>query len=177
MINFLKEFSVDNNINKNLLNDNIGLYRGISFNSGLYRILTQQEEKEAFEILSQIKNFQIKKTINIFGRDWLGRYFASQSENETLLFDIVDGQIYKTSGTINFLHNTIMTENNKEILEYELFLNYRKSNNFDFANKFKKCVGLTHPLFFGGYMDKENLEIIDNKFYWEFTLELINYEM
>lgn len=61
MINFLKEFSVDNNINKNLLNDNIGLYRGISFNSGLYRILTQQEEKEAFEILSQIKNFQIKK--------------------------------------------------------------------------------------------------------------------
>lgn len=70
-----------------------------------------------------------------------------------------------------------MTENNKGILEYELFLNYRKANNFDFANKFKKCAGLIHPLFFGGYMDKENLEIIDNKFYWEFTLELINYEM
>lgn len=180
MKEFIKTFALDET-NNGLFDENMTfkefehLCKGKSFNNGLYRILDDEERTEAKTILKEISNHQIEDNINIFGRDWLGRYFAQQSPNETLLFDIIDGQVYKAAGDIDFLHDIVLVEDEQALLERELFDEWSKEKG-NIVNRTHVAV-IIHPLFFGGTLEAENLEIGDNKFNWEFTLELLNYQM
>lgn len=181
MKNFLITFTADDNdleLHKDL---NISFqkfdqyYKGKSFNKSLYKVLNDEERNEAKLILGEISNHEIKNNINIFGRDWLGRYFAQQSPDRTLLFDVINGQVLNASGDIDFLYNVILVEDDQSLLEKEIFDEWIKESG-NFIDR-THVATIIQPLFFGGTLEIDNLEVSDNKFNWEFTLGLLDNKM
>jgi len=73
------------------------------------------------------------------------------------------------------LHDIILTEDNQVLLEKDVFDEWIKEPG-NFISR-THVATILQPLFFGGDLNVDNLEVSDNKFNWEFTLELLGNQM
>ena len=146
---------------------------GKVFDNGLYKVL---DKKSSIDALVRLQKLGISSAINlnpvIFGLDWLGRYYAYDVNDSsyTTLFDIVEAATWKAEGTVDFFHNTILTENNRDLLDYTLFLEWHKKSPTPIF--FDKCVSLKLPFFFGGEYEVNNMELSDIDVVWSFNVGL-----
>lgn len=148
-------------------------FQGQVFDNGLYRILDKDASLAALNRLQGLHVVSIKNANPvIFGLDWLGRYYAYDRTDTsyTTLFDVVEAETYTIEGDINFLHNTVLSENNKDFLEFDLFNEWHSQSRKSVGNN--QCVSFKLPFFFGGQYEVSNLELSDIDVVWNLNIGL-----
>lgn len=167
----------DSSVNTNqwLLNyfKEVGWY---SFNEGLYRIHTSQTSILWKGIIEEVFP-EYKNIIEPIWFDWLGRQYTLDKrrlDNEwnqmILLFQIYTWDVFEVPYSVNNFYNIELIEHWNILLEPNIL----KKSLWNKKLKFTECVWYKKPLFLWGKHEFWNMEIIDMKFYWEFTWELWN---
>lgn len=169
--NFLKFINVEKNVANR--EDFIDLMNGKSFLNGMYRLFSINDVEKWNEITE--KAFpKYKNYIVVFGYDWLGRIFAINKLNGTvLMFEPGTGEVLSIPVSFEDFHDSEIVEYHEDCLASEFFEEwYMDSNNYELQTS--ECVGYKVPLFLNGDDDIDNLEVSDMEVYWEIMMPLIN---
>lgn len=96
-------------------------YAGKSFLNGLYRLFRLSDISKWNEIVK--KSFpQCVERINVFGFDWLGRIFAMDLDNNTvLLFEPGTGEVLDIPANFIDFHNVEIAKYHQESLASNFF--------------------------------------------------------
>lgn len=148
-------------------------YAGKSFLNGLYRLFRLSDISKWNEIVK--KSFpQCVERINVFGFDWLGRIFAMDLDNNTvLLFEPGTGEVLDIPANFIDFHNVEIAKYHQESLASNFFYEWYEVND-NYILTYDKCAGYKIPLFLNGKDEVENLEISDMEVYWEIMMPLMN---
>jgi hypothetical protein len=159
-------------------NELFGRYNGYSFNSGMYRLIESDKlDNWATLIYSVFPNFEGR--ITPFGYDWLGRFFCidkhrkNNNQQLVLLFSPFSNEALEIPATFSEFHNIVLVDQPEPALECSLFKQFlRKKNISQIANN--QCAELSVPMYLGGGFDISNMDLVELKFYWEVTSQIIS---
>ena len=148
-------------------------FNGETFANGLYRIFDSKDLAKWTEIVR--KAFpKFSQEIKLFGFDWLGRIFAVDLDDDTvLLFEPGTGEVIHIPVNLVDFHNEEMPQYPQDCLAINFFNDWYKANN-NYVLKHNQCAGYEVPLFLNGKDTMENLEISDMEIYWEIMMPLMN---
>ena len=118
-----------------------------------------------------------KGKITPFGYDWLGRFFCLDSERSQnkqpliLLFIPYSDQVLEIPASFIGFHNIVLTTQAEPATEANLFRQFLAFNKItDIA--INQCADLKVPLYLGGKLTVENLNIMDLSLYWELMAQI-----
>ena len=176
---FLRVFdeNANNNITTfNTTEDFLSYYSGHAFCNGLYRLISSSEKNSWVKRINKLYP-ESAGGISPFGVDWLGRCFAICTDknythfNQVVLFDICAVDAYVIPLNISDFHNIELCEHSEEALEKSLFEEWKKKTGKIITNT--ECCGLRIPLFLGGELAFENMEVSDIDVYWEIITQVV----
>ena len=112
--------------------------------------------------------------IKVFGYDWMGRHFAVDTRNGTvLLMEPGTGEVLSLPTDFVDFHNTEIVEFSDDCLAAGFFSEwYEASGHYELLHS--QCAGYKVPLFLNGQDTLDNLEVSDMEVYWEIMAPLIN---
>lgn len=144
---------------------------GYSFRKWQFRTFTLQKAREWNGLVWEIFGLY-KWRIMCFWYDWMGRIFAIDilEKNRLVMLEVSvwEAQI----ADISLMDFLIDTKSNPDgyFFDKTFFWVMEGIHMLDY----KSCFGYKKPLFLWGKDEPENMEIVDMKFYWEFTWQLWN---
>ena len=146
---------------------------GKSFLNGLYRIHNTADIPKWNDIAGRAFP-EFAGIIKVFGYDWLGRHFAVDSRDNTiLLLEPGTGEVLGIPADFVDFHNTEIAEFTDDCLAAGCFSEwYEASGHYELLHS--QCAGYKVPLFLNGQDTLDNLEVSDMEVYWEIMAPLIN---
>jgi hypothetical protein len=139
---------------------------------GAYRRLEGDEvEAIADEVAAAFPDFAGR--IAIFGADWLGRVFATDSARggEVLLLEPGTGEALEIPVDLAEFEASELVDNPDAALAWGFYQAWRDAGGA--APGPGQCIGYRKPLFLGGADTPDNLELADLSVYWFVTAQVI----
>jgi hypothetical protein len=142
---------------------------GKSFDRGIYRVLRADEVRDA-TLAAQLVFPEFAKRIVVFGYDWLGRQFASDTDRvedgipQVLMLEVGAGQAMQIPANPVTFHERILLQDADAALSEPFYHKWQGTSPTPLRHD--QCVGYIVPLFLGGVDDVENLEVTDLSVYW-----------
>lgn len=151
----------------------MSIFDGKTFLDGMYRTFKSSEIDKWNAIVGD--SFPLYKgKFTVFGYDWLGRVFAINNINGTvLLFEPGTGEVLDIPATFEDFHNIELVEYHEDSLASRFFESWQKENVGCVLER-TDCVGYKVPLFLNGNDTLDNLEVSNMEVYWEIMMPLIN---
>jgi hypothetical protein len=154
-------------------------FGGLSFNSGMYRILEIDEVEKWSSILLGAYN-DFTGEIIPFGYDWLGRFFCvwkdeqSCGKPEIVLFCPFSNEVLEIPFNVIAFHEKLLIENEYAEVLLELKLNelYTHQHQTDKLSR-GQCMGLQVPMFLNGKLAIENLKLMNLGVYWDISAQML----
>lgn len=149
--------------------DWIDIAGGRAFEGGLYRVHTKADASRADDLVRAAFP-EYEGRFACFGRDWLGRQFAtdssrgSESDPEVLLFEPGTGQALQIPVGFSWFHDGELVDSSEAALAPTFFEQWLAVGGA--APSQSECIGYKTPLFLGGRDETENLELSDLDVYW-----------
>jgi len=165
-----------NNLNDPFLEDFFLRYGGVSFNKGLYRVMTAETIDMADDFISDAFP-DFSKRDRAFAYDWLGRIFAldlmrlEEGLPSILLFDPGAGEVLEIPCNLVTFHEKELVEHGEEALAIGFHKQWLAKGGL--VPNQNQCIGYKKPLFLGGKDTVENLHLSDLDVYWTLTGQLI----
>lgn len=153
-------------------------YNGCSFNSGMYRLI-QNENLEDWGALIYSVFPAFEGRITPFGYDWLGRFFCLDNDRKNndqqlvLLFSPFSNEVLEIPATFYEFHNIVLVDQSEPALECNLFRQFIKQKNIS-RIALDQCAELSVPMYLGGSFTISNMDLVELKFYWEVTSQIIS---
>ena len=116
---------------------------------------------------------EFAERIAIFGCDWLGRVFATDSARGGAVLLLEPGTAEALEIPVDFteFEASELVDNPDAALAYGFYQSWRAAGGA--APGPGQCVGYRKPLFLGGADELANLELSDLSVYWSVTAQLI----
>lgn len=152
-------------------------YGGISFNNGLYRVMSPVTQTQAHHFVALAFSMYSQR-IACFGYDWLGRIFALDSARQedgapgVVMFEPGFGEVLEVPCNLQSFHKRELIEYRNEALSEDGHGKWLESGGE--APKQNQCIGYKKPLFLGGKDTFDNLELSDLDVYWTIFGQLID---
>ena len=150
---------------------------GKTFNDGLYRVFRADQVVWSTKMMEAIVP-ALKNKIKVFGYDWLGRCFATDSDrvkdghNQILLIEPGAGEAMEIPSDITGFHNEILIEYTNSALADKFYHEWRKFESNQGGIEPDQCVGYRIPLFMRGSDTVDNLELSDLEVYLDICGQL-----
>ena len=111
--------------------------------------------------------------IKIFGADWLGRVFATDSarNGEVLLLEPGTAEALEIPVDLTEFEASELVDNPDAALAWGFYQSWRDAGGA--APGPSQCIGYRKPLFLGGADTLDNLELSDLEVYWSVTAQII----
>ncbi len=165
-----------NDPNDPLLEDFFLRYGGVSFNKGLYRVMTTETMGLAHLFVSDaFPSFSERD--RVFAYDWLGRIFALDLMRLegglplVLLFDPSAGEVLEISSNLATFHDSELVDHGEEALAVTFHKQWLAKGGL--VPNQNQCIEYKSPLFLGGKDTIENLDLSDLDVYWTLSGQLI----
>jgi hypothetical protein len=149
---------------------------GLSFNSGLYRLVAPGISSLANEFIAHAFPEFSDRTAS-FGYDWLGRIFALDSQRlesgspGVLMFEPGTGEAFEIPCELVGFHENELVDDPEPALAASTHAQWLALGGV--VPKLNECVGYKVPLFLGGKDVLENMELSDLDVYWTLMQQLI----
>ena len=151
-------------------------YGGMSFNHGLYRILSIDHVSYWNGIvLSTFPSFSGRVTC--FAVDWLGRVFATDTARfegqhpGIVMFEPGTAEVLEIPCNVENFHDNELIQFGEEALAASFYQQWIDSGGV--APSVRQCIGYKNPLYLGGVDTVDNLEVSDLDVYWTISSQLI----
>lgn len=169
---FLKHIGYTGDEKPKSESDFLKLMNGKSFFDGMYRFFSEDDLGKWTTIVE--KTFpKYSGKIHIFAYDWLGRAFAVNHINNTvLLMEPGTGDVLSAPVDLEEFHDTEIVDYSDDCLAAASFRKWMEQNGLESLPK-NKCGGYKVPLFLGGADKLENIEVSDIEVYWEIMMALL----
>jgi hypothetical protein len=154
-----------------------GKYAGCSFENGLYRLHDAVTGPRATGWLATAFA-SWASNVRPFGYDWLGREFCvdyervEDGEPQVLLVDMEEDDAYFVPRSFRDFHETLMQEA-EATLELGRWNEWAAANPDKLPLRPSDCAAYKVPVFLGGQIGTELLEVTDIDVYWTLTSELL----
>lgn len=142
---------------------------GMTFGDGLYRLLEIKDIPYWNKVIAMA--FPSLSKVNCFGYDWLGRLFASNHDDEVLMFEPGTGEILHLGCNFYSFHEQEIPRYHEACLASNFFNEWREYHGELIGHD--QCVGYIIPLFLGGEDVINNLELTSMDVYWHISSLLI----
>jgi len=165
-----------NDLDDPLLEDFFLRYGGISFNKGLYRIMTAETMGLAHVFVSDAFP-SFSKRARVFAYDWLGRIFALDLMRLegglplVLLLDPGAREVLEIPSNLVTFHENELVDHGEEALAVVFHKQWLAMGGL--APNQNQCIGYKRPLFLGGKDTVDNLDLSDIDVYWTLSGQLI----
>lgn len=151
-------------------------FGGLSFNDGLYRIMSLSIQELANEFISTAFPTQANSA-KAFGYDWLGRIFALDASRAidgspaVMMFEPGTGKSLKIPRALVAFHNYELIDHADAALASRFHQEWLASGGK--APSLDQCAGYKKPLFLGGKDSIQNLDLVDIDVYWTISGQLL----
>jgi hypothetical protein len=148
---------------------------GQTFDDGLYRVLRADEVRDATNA-AMLAFPELVQRILVFGYDWLGRQFASDSSRQAdgspqvLMLEFGAGEAMQIPADPVAFHDAELVDYADDALSKPFFCEWQATTAAKINHD--HCVGYRIPLFLGGADNVQNLEIYDLSVYWHICGQL-----
>lgn len=166
-------------------------FEGSVFNNGVYSIHRTEDMPKWKELVQEAFPEDMAGNILCFAQDWQSRQFVLEldslktDEPEIYLIDTADLTGLMIPMDFVDFHNISLTDFDEDLLSLDIFNKWLKyldkksglmnrllKKQKQINLKYGQSVGLETPLFLNGQDEFDNFEIVDTKFYWEFTQKI-----
>lgn len=146
-------------------------YGGMSFGKGMYRLLLCNDIPIWNRVIEAAFP-QFEGNIKCFGFDWLGRIFALDIKNNSvLMFEPGTGDILSLNCDFTTFHEEEIPHYHEACFASQFFAEWNKHYHKELD--YKQCVGYKVPLFLNGDDTIDNLEVSDMDVYWHVCTSLL----
>jgi type VI secretion system (T6SS) immunity protein Tdi1 len=151
-------------------------FAGVSFNNGLYRVMTAGTQELAHQFVScAFPGFAA--AVACFGFDWLGRIFAMDLRKQkgtapiVFMFEPGTSEALEIPCDVVSFHDVELLDQQEAALAANFHQEWIASGAATPTQS--QCVGYKRPLFLGGKDNLGNLELLDLDVYWTLMAQLI----
>ena len=152
-------------------------YGGLSFNSGLYRVMDPSILPEAAEVVA-LAFPELAKVAKCFAYDWLGAIFAldigrvTRGEPEILILDLDRDHALEIPFGLASFHDVALVNERDAMLQSKMHDDWLATGGP--IPKPNECIGHQVPLFLGGVDAIGNLKKIYLSVQWYITAQIID---
>lgn len=170
--NFMKFFGVNEEFSSdNLYEDFCLRFSKRSFGEGLFNTFPSDKRSYWNDVVGSCFP-KYKGKISVIGYDWLGRIFATLSDQDSVrLFEVGTGEVLNIGCSVESLLDEEIPMYPNDALALKFFNEWKKTNNISIP--YGSCVSYKIPLFLNGKDVVSNLELSDMDVYWSVVGPLI----